>query len=174
MRYQATISLPAAPTRPAANTQPRLASGRGFTNASIDSNTISTIEAAITSEMSTPARSSARRKPYGYLRLAARRPRWKAMTSGMVVTACPRLCRVSASRAIEPEIATITICRMAVAIIAARLIQAVRMPALLASSEVWMVSAASWECGIRWCLSRAQSPEPCSCSCSPWPSCVCG
>ena len=46
---------------PAANTQPKLVSGRGLIKASIDSQTISTTDAAITSEISTPTRSSARR-----------------------------------------------------------------------------------------------------------------
>lgn len=50
------------------------------------------------------------------------------MISGMVVTRCPTLCRVSASSAIDPLIATMTICMTTVAPIPAGLIQAARMP----------------------------------------------
>lgn len=46
----------------------------------------------------------------------------------MVVAACPTLCKVSASSAIEPEMATMTIWMIAVIAIPARPIQAARMP----------------------------------------------
>jgi hypothetical protein len=45
----------------------------------------------------------------------------------------------------DPEIATMKTCRMAVAPIPARPIHAARMPSLLDSSADWIASFESWE-----------------------------
>ena len=62
---------------------------------------------------------------------------------------------MSASRAIEPDAATMTTCSSAVAPIPARPTQAARMPVALASWAVWIASVWSCACGRSACRSRS-------------------
>lgn len=76
------------------------------------------------------------------------------MISGIVVARCPTLCRVSASRAMDPLRATMTTCRTAVIPIPTKLIHAARMPIRLDSSAVRIASVWSWLCGVSACRTR--------------------
>jgi hypothetical protein len=64
---------------------------------------------------------------------------------------------VSASKATEPDTATISICASAVAPSASRLIFTARIPAALDSSAPSMLSEASWLCGAN--TSRSAAPN---------------
>jgi hypothetical protein len=70
------------------------------------------------------------------------------------------LCRVSASRPIEPLIATMTICSTAVAPMPARLTHAALIPSRLDSSALWIASVWSWLCGVSACRTLPQNPWP--------------
>ena len=114
MRYLATTSLPIAPMIPAAMTHGMCSRARGSNRRRIDSQATPPADTAIAVTITNPARSSARPNPNVNRFDPDRRPRAKAIHSGMAVSASVKLWSVSDSSATEPVNTTTTACKAAV------------------------------------------------------------
>ena len=89
--------------------------------------------------------------------MAALVPNANAIHSGIAVRASEKLWMVSANKATDPEITTITNCAIEVAPRASRLIFTARIPAALDSRAPSMLSEASWLCGAKISLDHPES-----------------
>ena len=144
IRYSATSSLPRKPMTPATMTAGMFVIGCGLMSRLIDSQPANSALNRIIASTNRPARSSARRKPKVYERVAARPPMANAIHSGTAVSASEKLWTVSASSATEPEMRTTPSCSTAVTPSATSETWTARIPRLSPASAESSESAGSW------------------------------
>ena len=129
---------------PATMTAGMLVIGCGLMSRLIDSQPANSALNRIIASTNRPARSSARRKPNVYERVAARPPMANAIHSGTAVSASEKLWTVSASSATEPEMRTTPSWSTAVTPSATSETWTARIPRLSPASAESSKSAGSW------------------------------